>query len=318
MRCVVHPKGNNDTEPSRIKIMSLFKAEKLCMLCSYRSIELKQFGKVDKEGVIRNCKTHQKTNSGLECSKCRLFVCIRCIEMIYPAMLSDSKHYISQDLFKHYQTAATMPFETFQTPPDFIGHCCLLSDNGAPVPSEVSIPSVASSIKSRTHADNLCSSTSFLSANPSRSSSQDTYRKKVDSSVPPSVGRLSGCIFFPEFDLFIDSPLDCMDIHAVGPEYKYENVKVSNKRKLNTARVRKKICYLPARWHCVISHEVAISIDHLAPNPNAREFPPNWSIKSLRGIKIKLPHNNEPKVSTYFVISISCNNILFFKEWYLT
>ena len=171
--------------------MSLFNAERLCMLCSYRSIELKQFGKVRK-GVI-NAKTHQKTNTGLICTKCNGFVCVRCIEKIVPFMSSNCKHFISQDLYEHYKTAATMPLKTFCTPVDYIGHCCIVS-------SGLANPEVSQSEFAHPELPHPQSNQYSLTTNAAHKSPEPVEtRNAVDASrLPPVVRSLSGCIFFPK------------------------------------------------------------------------------------------------------------------------
>jgi len=288
--------------------MSLFRAERLCMLCSYRSIEWNQFGKVRRDGTV-NAQTHQKTNTGLTCTKCNGFVCIGCIKKILPYMSSHAKHFVSQDLYGHYQTAAAMPLDNFHTPDCYIGHCCIVGT----VPPSISSPPPSTSSTNNPKRDS--SSPPVPSTNTSTVPSKDAVdstsissKKGADLSddclnFSESVGRLSGCIFFPEFEMFIDSPLDCMDIHAVGPEHQYT---VNNsKRNANgePSVERKKECYLPGRWHCVISHCVAVELENLAPQSNDAKLPTDWRIKVFNRIKINLPHNNKIKVSTFTYIN---------------
>ncbi len=272
--------------------MALFKADRLCLLCSYRSIEWKQFGKVNKAGEI-NAKTHQKTNSGLICSKCDKFVCIRCIKMILPAMSSDSHQFLSTDLLDHYQSALSMPIRSVSTLGNYIGHCCSIGIDSTP---PVSSDAISNIIQSDNHPSSTYQNCPSAMSTP----------PEITTNTEIKVGRLSGCIFFPEFELFIDSPLDCMDIHAVGPEHRYESNRLKRGSTGDPSLERKKVCFLPARWHCVISHEEALRVNELAPQSNSKTLPISWTTKLLHKIKINLPHNSsKKKVSIYiFVIEI--------------
>ena len=253
--------------------MVLFNAERLCLLCSYRSIEFKQFGKI-RDGET-NAKTHQKTNTGLICTKCNGFVCLDCIKVLVPTMLKDSKHFISTSLLDSYIEAIALLPNKIVSPSAFIGHCC-----------------------------NIDTDTSPASTLPKQ---DDDLQRKNHSNV----GRLSGCIFFPEFDIFIDSPMDCMDIHAVGAEYDYSvnDLKRSIDGKPSP---RTKNFYLDARWHCVIPHEYAVLVNDISPIAN-ENIPTTWNESIFRKIRIKSPHNRKimkvSKFKYYLFLSI---NIDFF------
>ena len=297
--------------------MSLFRAERLCMLCSYRSIEWNQFGKIRRDGTV-NAQMHQKTNTGLICTKCNGFVCIGCIKNILPFMSSHAKNFVSQDLYDHYKTAAIMPLKNFHTPDSYIGHCCVVGI----VPPPISSPPCTSSNPELDSSSPNVPSTSTV---PSTLGDQSHHHlKDVDTTLSngaelsddalnssEGVGRLSGCIFFPEFEIFIDSPLDCMDIHAVGPEHQYTINKSKRNLKGESSFERKKECYLPARWHCVIPHYVAVEVENLAPASNDETLPTDWRIKALNRIKINLPHNNKIKVSILFTLHFY-SRILFY------
>ena len=241
--------------------MNCYKPTKLCLLCSYRTIELKQFGKI-KKGIL-NTRTYQQTDHGLSCSKCKSFVCIDCIKLVVPVMSRDKSNFLDLSYLQCIENMCTLKPSQITSPPDFIGHCCLVDHN--------------------------------IDASSSLSEAKNSHINQPSNSRSPEK-LISGCIFFPEYDLFIDSPFDCMDIHAVGAEYnttrslvkKRKREKNSFPYKLNREE------YLPARWHGVVSHEFAIEYSHLAPNPNGP--PPNhWKCISLRNINIKMPHNNQKK-----------------------
>ena len=229
--------------------MSLFKPERLCLLCSYRSIELKQYGKVRKG--TSNSKTFQATNHGLICSNCNAFVCIDCIRLLIPTMKKDRAKFCNDSLLKAFIHADNTKKFPIKSPSNFVGHCCIIDDTKSPASSDSLIDSVSSS-------------------DPSK---------------------LSGCIFFPDFNLFVDSPISCMDIHAVGAETSVR-WKKSKKRLSDDSQKSSKetIEYLPARWHCVIPHTFALSHDHLAPRKNGT-LPNSWSMTAFRNLKIKAPHN---------------------------
>ena len=236
--------------------MSLFKAKSLCDLCSYRSIELKQFGNV--QNGVTNCQTHQVTNLGLTCTKCNHFVCINCIKVITPKMVKDSKHFAHQGIFNAFTEAISTASATeCKTPPNYIGHCCSIAR-----PSRDAIVEGDLNLSVDEHPTTDCNN---------------------------NTAPLSGCIFFPEFGIFIDSPFDCMDIHAVGAESNY----VSNMKKRCSSgfiKAATKTTYLPARWHCVVSHQFAYENSCKSPSKNCGR-PDSWSTTLYRKMKIKSPHN---------------------------
>ena len=97
--------------------------------------------------------------------------------------------------------------------------------------------------------------------------------------------------------------MDCMDIHAVGAESNY----VSEVRKRSSSGLIKaatKSIYLPARWHCVISHQFASENSSKSPLKNC--IPPeSWSTTQYRSMKIKSPHNlriNKVSRNIYFIV----------------
>ncbi len=220
-------------------------ASRLCLLCSVRSIEVNQFGKEIKG--VKNIKSFQKTNVGLNCSKCKGLVCVDCMSQLVPVMKKDSKHFISQSLLNGFNKALHSMSNNNIPLSDHIGHCCVISSPTLP------------------------------------------KRSVLPSS--PKVGRLSGCIFFPEFDIFIDSPLECMDIHALGEETSVSSQCLKRKQS-GSDTVKKKTVLLDARWHCVIPPAVALSIHDRSPKPND-SVPPHWKDTLLHNIKVALPHNNK-------------------------
>ena len=123
--------------------------------------------------------------------------------------------------------------------------------------------------------------------------------------------RLSGCIFFPEFLLFIDSPIDCMDIHTVGGEYE---MKESNKRDTcrsssSSSKHQNKHEYLPPRWHGVVPHDFAVENAMLAPDRNG-EFPDDWKSMYINNHKIALPHDeNIFEMVRYLCMLYVCSSI---------
>ena len=173
---------------------------------------------------------------------------------------------------------------------DFIGHCCLLKEQ---IPSSPPSPSELSNASIKLPSDNQDPQTSAATS--------PCYDHDI---APP----LSGCIFFPEFDLFIDSPFDSMDIHAVGAKYNVERIKLKKRKKDGTPSFRfKRDEYLPARWHGVIDHEFACRNIDLTPISNG-PIPISWKCMYLRNIKIKTPENNSIKkvcLTTFIVVYIS-------------
>ena len=261
------------TEPYRIS-MGDFIAERLCHLCSFRSIELKQFGKTRKG--IRNSRTYQATNRGLTCSSCNGFVCLDCIKLLVPKMKADARHHLDSSILDAFQFATNAnPRAPELTPPNYIGHCCIISR-----------PIIQESMKS-----NTCPQSDF-SCEPALLPPSPNF-----TTIRPS---LSGCIHFPEFGIFIDSPMDCMDIHAVGAESHYVT---KNKLKRNRSGKMKpppaKV-YLPARWHRVIPHTFAAKNHEKSPKLKA-PIPESWKKMMINNLKINLPHcTHVKKVSALF------------------
>ena len=279
--------------------MSLFNATRLCLLCSYRSIEVKQFGKTRKGEI--NAKTHQITNSGLVCPKCDGFVCHNCISFLVPTMKLDSKHFQSTELLDHYSHAIAYPTSTVRSPPNYIGHCCLIE-----VPGEIKNSQKASKYQttkaesSRTGScdtrdissgtifeqttDHSCSSSSATTSHGGQSTDHSSSSK----SSKRTSAALSGCIFYPEFNIFIDSPFDCVDVHALGEECSYKHNCL--KRRSNGDMPKPtKICNLNGRWHCVIPDNSAIKLEKISPSINGK-IPSSWKVCFLRRIKVKTPH----------------------------
>jgi len=257
------------------------KFNRLCKLCSYRSIEKKQYGKVNKKGVI-NSKTFQSTDNGLVCSQCNGLTCPDCMKLLIPVLKKDAHKHVNTDILDAYVSAVRMLPSAIMSPPNYVGHCCNIKSNVAETASANSLEEV------------LPRSSRI---NPKSLSSSDA--------------RLSGCIYFPEFDLFIDSPVQCTDIHAVGAESHAAKIKITKKRKRNrnmkthdlksSLRATKGETYLPARWHCVISDSHARHSNMFTPESNG-PVPANWRMKLLSKVKINMPHNDKGEKVRIFIL----------------
>ena len=277
--------------------MSLFNASRLCLLCSYRSIELKQFGKT-RNGEI-NAKTHQTTDSGLICSKCDGFVCHNCISLLVPAMKLDSKHFQSTDLLDHYSHAVEHQKSTSRSPPNYLGHCCLIELPTVTHNASTTIPKCQST-KRESNPIASCDTSNEPKNNHSCSSASSKNSPSAQQIAVPSTSKsshkttspaLSGCIFYPEFNIFIDSPFHCVDVHALGEECSDEYNCL--KRKMNRDSPKPtRICNLPGRWHCVIPHNSARKLEKISPLSNGK-IPSFWNVCLLRKIKVKLPHSQK-------------------------
>ncbi|OEU15961.1 hypothetical protein FRACYDRAFT_240658 [Fragilariopsis cylindrus CCMP1102] len=251
--------------------MNCYKPKKLCLLCSYRSIEKKQFGMI--RNGIPNTKTFQQTDIGLTCKKCNSFTCIDCINLVVPVMCHDKHKFESTVFFDHLEQASSAQQSTLlDSHSEFIGHCCLINKSF------------------RLETDPV---------HPNQHRCDQSRERSIDS-------RLSGCIFIPEFLLFIDSPIDCMDIHTVGGEYE---MKESNKR--DTCRLSSssskhqhyKHEYLPPRWGGVVPHDFAVENAMLAPDRYG-EFPDDWKlIASLIQVEkdATIPHRMSFQTAIFFV-----------------
>ena len=246
----------------------LFPADRLCMLCSYRSIEYNRFGIVQ-NGEI-NAKTHQTTNSGLICTKCNGFVCRKCIASLHPVMMKDSKHFLSTTLVEHYSNLLSVPEGTSAISPlNYIGHCCIVGCGQQVLECDADTPA----------------------------------------SLSGETARLSGCVYFPEFDLFIDSTFDNVDVHILGAEY--SSSPLSKKRSIDRLLEGDGFSNISSkgRWHCVIPHEYACKIRNEAPIANGSN-PTDWKVTTFRKIRIKCPHMSD-KYKEYKV-SLYCLHLNFF------
>ena len=241
--------------------MNCSKFNRLCKLCSYRSIENKQYGKI--RNGESNTKTFQTTDNGLICSSCNGLTCSVCMKLLIPFLQKNKDKHANNDLLHAYMNAVEMLPSPILTPAGFIGHCCNIDDYNVNVPTNVIH-------KNATVTDSMKS---------------------------PSVvhdGRLSGCIYFPEFQLFVDSPLDCTDIHALGAEKEVTAglVPIFKKGKFRKNDGLRSRIYLPARWHCVILDDYARSNNDISPHRNGM-LPKNWNCKFLSKIKISMPQNED-------------------------
>ena len=256
------------------------KFRRLCKLCSYRNIEKKQYGKVkkvkkgDKKGEP-NTKTFQISDNGLVCSRCSGLTCADCMKLIIPVLRKDSHKHVNTDLLDAYVSAVRMLPSAILSPSNFVGHCCNIDSNlaemGSDDISEEAVPDIWAS-------------------NPKLLSSSDA--------------RLSGCIHFPEFDLFIDSPVQCTGIHAVGAEFHAAKINKRKRKKLDCPMLRasKGAVYLPARWHCVISDSHARQNNQFAPECNG-PVPANWRLQLISNVKIKIPYNDKVEKVSYIIRS---------------
>ena len=256
--------------------MNCYKPKKLCLLCSYRSIGKKQFGMI--RNGIPNTKTSQQTDIGLTCMKCNSFTCIDCINLVVPVMRHDKHKFESTVFFDHLEQASSAQQSTLlDSHSEFIGHCCLIDKSF------------------RLETDPV---------HPNQHRCDRSRERSIDS-------QLSGCIFFPEFLLFIDSPIDCMDIHTVGGEYE---MKESNKRDTcrsssSSSKHQNKREYLPPRWHGVVPNDFAVENAMLAPDRNG-EFPDDWKSMYINNHKIALPHDeNIFEMVRYLCMLYVCSSI---------
>ncbi|OEU10743.1 hypothetical protein FRACYDRAFT_246573 [Fragilariopsis cylindrus CCMP1102] len=174
-------------------------------------------------------------------------------------MRHDKHKFESTVFFDHLEQASSAQQSTLlDSHSEFIGHCCLIDKSF------------------RLETDPV---------HPNQHQCDRSRERSIDS-------QLSGCIFFPEFLLFIDSPIDCMDIHTVGGEYK---MKESNKRDTcrsssSSSKHQNKREYLPPRWHGVVPNDFAVENAMLAPDRNG-EFPDDWKSMYINNHKIALPHD---------------------------
>ena len=188
-------------------------------------------------------------------------------------MKKDVRNFVDSQYFDTLVSVSLLNPKQLRTPANFIGHCCLIEKNIPPSFQDHDLDAPA------------------------------TIHSPSSSNLPAT---LSGCIYFPEFDLFIDSPFDAMDIHAVGAEHNMvpSSYSPSKRRKTTRARTKKMVRdeYLPARWHGVISHKFATDNAAHSPSPNG-PIPPDWNLVYLRDFKIKSPHNQSrtEKVCDHFL-----------------
>ena len=120
--------------------MNSYKSDKLCLLCSYRTIEWKQYGKT-KDGIL-NTRTFQKTNHGLTCTKCHQFICIECINVVVPVMIKDKSKFVNTEFIDTLEQVSGKKYSCVNTPPGFVGHCCLIKGLIHPPRSTTPCPNI--------------------------------------------------------------------------------------------------------------------------------------------------------------------------------
>ena len=99
-----------------------YKSRRPCITCSYRSIERKQFKN-------KNTRCFQKQRVGLRCKLCSRFMCIDCIQAIYPQIAKHQERYHSD--CSQYLEGIKLFYESKGklTPSDFVNHCCLITQH---------------------------------------------------------------------------------------------------------------------------------------------------------------------------------------------
>ena len=99
--------------------LSEIKSKRCCITCSYRTIEEKQFKN-------SNTKCFQGVQYGLQCQRCKRFMCNVCVRDIYPQIAKKQKTYHSD--CSQYLNGMKLFYDSngLSHPRDFTNHCCLI------------------------------------------------------------------------------------------------------------------------------------------------------------------------------------------------
>ena len=152
-----------------------------CLFCHYRMIELKQFNK-------DNCFTYQSTDSGMKCSLCNGFTCIDCVSLLSP--LIQTKINSLHESTLQYASDIKQFVQSHIQPQNFIGHCCLIGINTKSTESE-----------------------------ETKSDLKTNERKDQKILLSTSKIYMGGFLSIPEFQLFIDQPINVIDVHGLASDF---------------------------------------------------------------------------------------------------
>lgn len=138
---------------------------------------------------------------GLVCGVCNRFSCLFCLSSIIKSC-NESQYEKAIGASKVWLNQVNEFIMEQKEPREFIGHCCYLKRS----------PNIINNVLKPASTREVCDKSSMIS--------------------------LAGCIYFPEFRLIVDSPINCVDIHGLGREG-------SGKNNLTVDPV----------WHCVLKND---------------------------------------------------------------
>lgn len=154
-----------------------------CLFCHYRMIELKQFNE-------DNCFTYQSNDFGMKCSLCNGFTCIDCLSLLSPLVQTKISSLHKSTL--KYASDIKQFVQSHIQPQNFIGHCCLIQTNMNPKSQE----------SEETKSD--------LNTNEARDKTILLSTSKI---------YMGGFLSLPEFQLFIDQPINVIDVHGLASDF---------------------------------------------------------------------------------------------------
>ena len=160
---------------------------KLCLGCSWRTIELKQFS-------AKNCNSYQENDEGLNCCLCGGFLCKDCAMLLHPQLvtLQNRLHSDCMPFFNGMQQYAKSGFK--HQPSSYQGHCCMISNKRYESREKVELE------QRQKKAKRIC----LLTPNQEKNNSKEV-----------SIG---GAMAFPEFLLLVGVDEKSMDVLGLGPE----------------------------------------------------------------------------------------------------
>ena len=195
-----------------------------CLFCSPNSVERKQQQSIKPIQPLQEAATTKPTPQFLTCSRCGCKACFRCVSEIVDLC---KKKGIQED--KWLRTAAQfVDSKMTEAASTFIGSCC----------------------------EHRLTRNLMKEAGVQRQNLQQQIKLAADRVSASDQKLLDGCLFFPQYNLFIDSPnnnTSFLDIHGLGRETgAFDGV-----------------------WHCVPSLETVLLAEEKNATPQPMSSPSN-------------------------------------------
>ena len=266
-----------------------------CILCSNRGF---QKDRLD-EGKKLAARRDQSLRAGLNCSVCQRFACRQCMVAFVKKAGTSARHDPWCNTVNVYLSTNTVPSY-------FLGSCCELKmqqtkRRGVPTNDTADVEEEftnkievkpTNQIQEKTAKGRIKHGQGSRAKRAKRlkikqKQEQHTSERKVkpemkrqrDNRTMEEKKRYDGSIHFSEFDLLVDAPLDCVDIHGLGECGKQVGV-IDDK-------IQWKIEFNPVA-HCVVSQEAADSYEQ--SNTRAAGTAADYSTE-IRKISIQAVHD---------------------------